>query len=117
MDQLLEELEQQGNDVKGALERFMGNEALYIKFLKKFPMDDSFPLIKPAFDRGDFEAAFEATHTIKGVSGNLGLTRLYKASSNTVALLRAQEKEKAVESYQEIADSYQEAIKTIEKHI
>ncbi|MCI2068058.1 MAG: Hpt domain-containing protein [Bacilli bacterium] len=95
----------------------MGNEALYVKFLKKFPMDASFPLIKPAFDKGDLEAAFEAAHTVKGVSGNLGLTRLYKATSNTVALLRAQEKDKAVESYQEIADSYAEAVKTIEKYL
>ena len=61
----------------------------------------------------DKEEALNTTHTLKGVSGNLGMTRLYKACCNTVELIRADEFEKARESYGELEAAYEETCNLI----
>ena len=40
------QLEENGADVEGTLKRFMGNEALYMKFIMKFLDDKNFEGIK-----------------------------------------------------------------------
>jgi len=68
------------------LARFMGNAALYQTFLKKFPADPGFSALGDALRAGDAEAAFQAAHSLKGVSGNLSLNDLYE---NTIPLVEA----------------------------
>ena len=46
------------------------------RFLRLFPLDDSFPRLSEALGRGDVQTAFRAAHTLKGVAANLGLERL-----------------------------------------
>lgn len=107
-DQLLKALEEAGMDVQETLRRFMNKDELYRKFLLKFVEDDTFEKIKPAMDGHNMEDALKAVHTLKGVTGNLGLKRLYKACVNTVNLIRQEEEEKAIESYEELKDAYEE---------
>ncbi len=101
-------LEAAGIETKLTIERFSGNADLYEQFLQRFPSDDTFGKIGPAFDNGDFDEALAAAHTLKGVSANLGMTRLYKACSDTVALIRAKDPEGAKKSYPEIKNAYDE---------
>lgn len=84
-------LRQAGMDPEEALERFMGSAALYERFLKRFPADESFQQIGPALEAGDWDAAVTAAHTLKGVAGNLGMTDLYRCCSQLVDHLRAGE--------------------------
>ena len=65
-----------GVDVDGALERFMNNEGLLERFLKKFPADPNYGALKEALARGDADAAFRAAHTLKGVAANLSMATL-----------------------------------------
>lgn len=44
------------------------------RFLRLFPLDDSFPQLSEALGRGDAQTAFRAAHTLKGVAANLGLS-------------------------------------------
>ena len=92
-----------GVDTEGALNRFSGNAALYERFLLQFPKDGNFGLIGPALAAGDMDAALRAAHTLKGVSGNLGMKRLYDACSETVRLIRAGEARQAAASYGALA--------------
>lgn len=69
-NQLLNELKTAGANVDEALERFMGNEKLYEKFLKKFAEDPSYVSLLDAIEKEDNHAAFIAAHTLKGVCGN-----------------------------------------------
>lgn len=78
-----------GIDVDGALERFMGSEALLVRFLGKFPDDPNFPALEAAITAGDCEAAFTAAHTLKGVCGNLSMTALFDTVSRQTELLRS----------------------------
>ena len=95
-----------GVDTDGALRRFSGNTALYEKFLFKFPADENFAKITPALQAGDWEGALTAAHTLKGVSGNLGMDRLYRACAETVALLRAEDYDGANASGEELEAAY-----------
>lgn len=72
------QLECAGVDVDEALNRFMGNEPLMMKFLLRFPADENFPKLKQAIACHDTSRAFEAAHTLKGVTGNLSLKALYE---------------------------------------
>jgi HPt (histidine-containing phosphotransfer) domain-containing protein len=113
MSTILQQLKDTGADVDGALARFGGNAALYEKFLKKFPGDDSFARIEPAIAAGDHKEMFEAVHSLKGVSGNLGLTGLYQAACSMTELLRAGKDEEAVQSYEAVKKEYDKAAEII----
>ena len=88
MSELLDALASRGNDASGALERFLGDEALYETCFRQFLSDPAFAALEAALDRGDGAAALEAAHTIKGVAGNLGLTELYRAACALAEPLR-----------------------------
>lgn len=85
------ELEAAGIDVSDALGRFMDNEALMLKFLQRFPGDHNFRLLKEAMERGDTAQAFEAAHTLKGVTGNLAMAELFQQVSLLVEDLRSRD--------------------------
>ncbi len=92
MDDLLKQkLAENGADVDGAIRRFMGNEALYSKFLGKLKDDTSYENLLKSLDQGNFEEAFKCAHTLKGVSANLGLDPISEISSNLTELLRGKE--------------------------
>jgi histidine phosphotransfer protein HptB len=114
--EFLNKLKENGVDVEKTVARFCGNADLFEKFILKFPSDGDFALIKPAFDKKDYLEALNTTHTLKGVSGNLGLTRLYTACSNTVALIRAQKYQEASDSYPEIEASYNQIVSVIKEY-
>lgn len=64
------------------------SENLVRKFAIRFLDDDSYANLHAALSSGDGEAAFLAAHTIKGVSQNLGFTRLFEASEALTEALR-----------------------------
>lgn len=92
MDEILKQkLKDAGVDLDGALHRFMGNEALYLKFLVKFKDDKNYGSLATSLEEENFEEAFKASHTLKGVSANLGLNSLSEITSTLTELLRGKE--------------------------
>ena len=81
-------LEEQGFDVEGTMKRFLNNDALYMKCLKKFLDDKSFEVLKESLENGNCEEAFKAAHTMKGFVSNLGINKLYEVVSPMVEKLR-----------------------------
>ena len=65
-----------GIDYAKGLERFMGNEALYLEFLSKFLYDGSFQEFWAGIEMGDISMAEKAIDTLKGTSANLSLVKL-----------------------------------------
>lgn len=49
------------------------------KFALRFLNDKSFETLKASLDEGNYEEAFRAAHTLKGVCQNLGFDRLYRS--------------------------------------
>ena len=69
-------------------EKRLSSEALIRRFLTKFLDDGSFSQLCIAMEEGDRDKAFRAAHTLKGVSGNLSLSRLYLSVSQLTEVLR-----------------------------
>lgn len=75
-------------DVDGAMARFLNNEALYLKCLKKFLDDPNFEKLVEAKKNGDVDEAFKAAHTMKGFLSNLGINKMYIPIEPVVEKLR-----------------------------
>ena len=80
-----------GVDVDDALARLMGSEKLLERLLGKFAADESCARLEAAAAADNAEAGLEAAHALKGVSGNLSMTRLYELTSRQCELIRAGE--------------------------
>ena len=76
-----------GGDYETTLRR-IPSEALVRKFVLKYPGDPSFNLLKDSLAAEDWETAFRAAHTLKGVAQNLGMEHLYQVSSALCEALR-----------------------------
>ena len=68
--------------------RRIPSEALVRKFVLKYPNDPSFGQLKDALAAQDWETAFRASHTLKGVAQNLGMDRLYKTAATLCDAVR-----------------------------
>lgn len=77
-----------GADFDDVLRRF-ASEALVVRFSEKFLEDGSFEQLGEALRNDDADAAFLASHTLKGVAQNMGFTGLYKPSDALTEELRA----------------------------
>lgn len=113
---LLEELAENGADIKDGLERLMNNEAIYERLLKKLPDSINAQEVLPYIESGEIETATKNAHTIKGVTGNLSVTPLYKAYTTIVDLLRAGKVEEAKTLYINTLPVQEKLIKIIEKY-
>ena len=76
-----------GGDYDEAIGR-LRSERLVQKFVLKFLNDQSFELLCTSMESGNYEEAFRAAHTIKGVCQNLAFTALGKSSSALSEALR-----------------------------
>lgn len=111
--ELKDKLEANGFDVDVTLQRFMNNEKLYFKFLKKLPADQNYVSFGEAINNGDCEAAFRSGHTLKGVLSNLGVDSVLKVLEPMVEKLRANNMEGIPEALVEFKNEYEKAIMTI----
>lgn len=91
MSSFLNRLKDYGADIDGAMRRFLGDEELYASCFTEFINDPCFSALRDALEAGDYGAAFDAAHTLKGVAGNMGLTPMYQAACALVEPLRTKQ--------------------------
>ena len=77
-----------GANTEEGLQRCMNNEALYLKLINMFLEKNSFGELKEALAVNDLNKAFQASHALKGVLGNLSLTPLFDIIFEVTELLR-----------------------------
>lgn len=107
------QLKEAGIDYTSAIERFMGNEDLFLKFLFRFCEDSSFQQMKESMAHGDCKKAFEAAHTLKGVCGNLSMERLGAVIASQVEYLRMEQLDQAGKLMEEAQKEYERIICTL----
>ena len=78
---------QLNGDFEGTLGR-LGSEKLVERFALKFLADDSYAMLEGAIAAGNYNDAFRAAHTLKGVCINLGFTQLHDMSDELTEALR-----------------------------
>ncbi len=85
----IDNLKEYGANVDEGMARCMGNEALYLRLVTTIPAEANFDKLASSIEARDLDAAFDAAHALKGVTGNLALTPLYQAIFDITELLRA----------------------------
>lgn len=114
---MLDELKDLGVNIEDALQRFMNNSALYEKMLGKLVNNVRDIKVLPSIEAGDYNAAADAAHTLKGVMGNLSITPLYKGYTQIVNLLRDNNPEEAKKILVDMLPAQEEIIACIEKNM
>lgn len=113
--QLMEKLTGGGMNVNDALERFLGNEDLYIKFVKKFLDDPNYNDLICSLEKGDYDYAFKCAHTLKGVAANLGFEGILEPLVPLVENLRKNDIDNQEGNINKLREKYQITIKVIEE--
>ncbi len=103
-----------GVDLDSAMERFMGNEALLMRFLGKFSQDPNFGMLKEAMEGRRYEDAFKAAHTLKGLCGNLSLKNLFNVVDKEVEFLRCGNHKEAEEVFPEVVAEYEKTVSLLD---
>ena len=103
-------------DLKECFDTFGGNynevmgrlltEERVKKFLLMFLKDTSFNDLEAAMKNKDYDTAFRAAHTLKGICANLGIEKLGNAASEITEALRAKDTDTACNLFAQVEESY-----------
>jgi len=101
-----------GGDYEDVLGR-LRSERLVQKFVLKFLNDGSYDLLCNSLEKKNYEEAFRAAHTIKGVCQNLSFTKLYTSSSQLTEALRTGWSQEADQLVQQVKIDYKQTVDAI----
>lgn len=96
------------------------SERLVQKFVLKFLQDGSYKLLCDSMETGDWDEAFRAAHTIKGMCQNLGFTMLGISADALTEALRGGVHADVEDLMAEVKEAYERtenAIKTYESSL
>lgn len=114
-DEMKQILTNVGMNVDDAMSRFMNNDTLMDKFLKKFRSDPSFTQLKEAVEARDLDLAFRAAHTLKGVAANFSFTTLQKAASDQTEEFRAGKLDDGIALMDRVQAEYDRIVEALQK--
>jgi HPt (histidine-containing phosphotransfer) domain-containing protein len=80
-DQLVTKLAAYGIDFDDAMIRMDGNVDLYKRLALKYITNTNYIDFISAMDVQDYDSAYKAIHSLKGVAGNLSFADLYKIAA------------------------------------
>ncbi len=101
-----------GGDYEDVIGR-LRSEKLVEKFAVKFLNDGSFDLLSDSLENKNYDEAFRAAHTLKGICQNLGFTDLYVPSNKMTETLRAGGREGLEEQFEEVKTNYDKVVAAI----
>ena len=101
-------------DYEGTLGRLC-SEKLVEKFALKFLADDSYELLEESLEAGNYSEAFRAAHTLKGVSLNLGFTKLNRVSDELTEALRDCSGLEDMQLLENVKKEYQRTIELLQE--
>lgn len=90
-------------------------DARIMKFAVKFLADSSFSDLCGTLAAGDYTEAFRASHTLKGVSQNLGFTGLYEVSERITEVLRSHPADYTSSMLEEVRAEYDKTIAAVQE--
>lgn len=76
-------------DVDTAVERLMGNDNMYLEFIKRLPEELNLATIREAMVQQDGETFHFYLHGLKGFASNLGITEIADAAQAGLIEFRA----------------------------
>ena len=105
-------------DIADGVKRVMNNTKLYFKLLAKFKEETNLDELEAALAAGEMEKAQNASHTLKGVAGNLSLAELFKQCLELENQIKAKAPSPAqIETVKDVfAATLQEVDKVVAEH-
>lgn len=100
-------------DYEGVLGR-LTSERMVQKFVLKFLNDGSYDLLVRSMAEENWQEAFRAAHTIKGVCQNLAIDRLQSSSSRLCESLRNGHTPEADALAEEVKADYRQTVSAIQ---
>lgn len=107
-------LAEYGIDYAEAMERFGGNESLFVRLASKYADDPHFDALEAAMASGDAAAAEREAHSLKGVAGNLSFVRLYDLAARITDALRVDDFESARALMPELRESHEAVLEALD---
>lgn len=101
-------------DYEDVLTRLM-NEKLIRKYVCKFLDDSSYRDLVQALSQNNYPDAFRFAHTLKGVSRNLGLTKVFELSNEITEILRDEQPHDVSNKMAELTKEYEHVVHVIEQ--
>jgi len=93
-------------DIEETLARLSNNAMLLERVMLKFIQDDKLPELEQAVNNWDPKVCEQIAHTLKGISGNLGMAALCRYCDNFVQNIRKGDREAAVAEYALLKEEY-----------
>lgn len=107
--------EKMGSDYADVLNRLTKEERI-AKYVVKFLEDTTFDALCEARKAEDHEAVFRAIHTLKGVSQNLGFSKLYEACHEMTEAVRGGVKLEEEALFDRVESEYKATISVIREY-
>lgn len=104
-----------GGDYQEVLSRLY-SEALVQRFVGKFLSDPSFQLLEDSMKAENYDEAFRAAHTLKGVAQNLSFTKLYRSSHEITEALRTKDYALAAQLLAPVSRDYEQTVAAIQAY-
>ncbi len=89
MQSCLDVLRNNDVDVDNAVDRLMGNDNLYLEFIKRLPEELHLATIREALVQQDADSFHFHLHNLKGFAINLGITEIADAAQAGLTEFRA----------------------------
>lgn len=115
MNDLFIQLKTAGIEVEEALHRFMDKEDFYIKYLKKFPQDETIIKLRENVKNKNYEEVEIWAHTLKGVAANLGMVELSNSCASIVNDIRQKDMSRLEQYLERLNFQYNEICSIIQK--
>ena len=87
--ELFGQMDRLGIRTEEALGRFMGNDALFLSFVRRLPEKLDFTRIREGLEAEDSDAFYMNVHNLKGMSGNLSIGPIYDCAQAILVEFRA----------------------------
>ncbi|MFA7109692.1 MAG: Hpt domain-containing protein [Sphaerochaetaceae bacterium] len=97
-----------GVDLKETFSRFVDDKDFYISCLRTFTSEEGFVVLEEAMEKKNYQRAFEVAHSLKGLTGNLGLTPLYESICVLVESFRHEDYSCVKEEYEKVIEKKEE---------
>lgn len=104
-----------GGDYEEVLGRLRKDQTVQ-KFMYKFLDDKSYFLLETSMETNDYDEAFRAAHTLKGICQNLSFVKLYESSSRITEALRSKDYDDAVEMMPSLSADYHRIIDCVKEY-
>ncbi|WP_071434669.1 hypothetical protein [Angelakisella massiliensis] len=118
--ELYTQLDRLGFHTQEALNRFMGNEALFLSFVRQLPQKLNLASIRQELEAEDEETFYIGVHNLKGLAGNLSMVHIQECAQAILVEFRTSKfknKKKLSSLIQEAETESEAIVKTIEQYL